>query len=222
MKYRYGVAVFFDKESQDILKSGVLAHTGKALNLSGGKDGYPVKMEAGEMVDGTCFFTVKANGNEALFTLGPQPLIIDLPIKVEGLEDNGCAAVYSKTTRKWFRFVPVKENTAYFQESIDAANTMWAGNIFVSDNKSVKITVVVEGQKEGATPWIEVHNPTDKEITTKVWSPVHTPDFGGMATTVKLSAGSSGTLDLNVEKREMTERCARPAAPSNLRYTVAP
>ena len=48
MKYRYAVAVFFDKDSRDILKSGVLAHTGKALNLSGGTDGYPVNMEIGD------------------------------------------------------------------------------------------------------------------------------------------------------------------------------
>ena len=138
--------------------------------------------------------------------MGPKDLIVDLPIKVEGLDDNGCAAVYSETTRKWFRFVPVNENTAYFQESIDAANTMWVGNIFVCDNKSVKITAVVDGQKEGANPWIEVHNPTDKEITTRLWSPVHTPDFGGMATTVKVAAGSSVTLDLDVETRQITAR----------------
>jgi len=91
-----------------------------------------------------------------------------------------------------------------------SANTMWVGNVFVCDNKSVKITAVADGQRDGASPWIEVHNPTDKEITTKLWSPVHTPDFGGMATTVTVSAGSSVILDLNVEKGEITKRLDPP------------
>ncbi|NCO39820.1 MAG: hypothetical protein GW892_14050, partial [Armatimonadetes bacterium] len=41
------------------------------------------------------FFTAKASDGEAAFTLGPQQLLIDLPIRVTGVPDNGCCAVYS-------------------------------------------------------------------------------------------------------------------------------
>ena len=59
--------------------------------------------------------------------LGPQSVIIDLPIRVRGLENNGCAAVYS-TKRPWFRFIPVDtEGTAWFQEPIDAEERAMGG-----------------------------------------------------------------------------------------------
>ena len=88
--------------------NALLEHTVKAMNLGGGHAGYPVAMKTGDLEDAIFFFTARAKDNEAAFILGPQDLIIDLPIRVRGLENNGCAAVYS-TKRPWFRFVPVDE-----------------------------------------------------------------------------------------------------------------
>ena len=68
---------------------------------------------------------------------------------------------------------------------------MWVGNVFVCDNKDVKITLVVDGQAEGKPPFVELHNPTDKEIAATLRSPAHAPLFGGMLATVKLPAGDS-------------------------------
>lgn len=195
IKYQYATALFLDKGDSDILKSGRLTQTSKVLNLAGKKIGYPVNMKAGEIVDSTFFLTVKAKGNEAAFTVGPEKLNIDLPIRIEGVADNGCVAVFS-SDRKWFLFVPVYEGTAYFQESIDEANEIWAGNLVLCDNKDVRITAVIDGQKEGAEPWIEVHNPTDKEISAKIWSPEHAPLFGAATGTVKIPAGDSVKMKL--------------------------
>ncbi len=114
-------------------------------------------------------------------------------------------AVYS-SKRPWFRFVSVANDTAYFQEPIDQANEMWAGNIFVADHKAVKITVVVDGQADGKPPFLEVHNPTAKPIRTKVGSPPHTPLFGGMTTAVDLPAGDSVFLTVNGKRFEKRER----------------
>ena len=111
------------------------------MNLGGGHAGYPVEMMAGDLEDATFFFTARAKDHEAAFKLGPQDLMIDLPIRVHGLENNGCAAVYT-TKRPWFRFVPVdRDGTAWVQEPIDQANDMWVGNVFACDNKDVKITL---------------------------------------------------------------------------------
>ena len=161
LKYRFGVGTFAD----EVAGNALLEHTTKAMNLGGGHAGYPVEMKAGDVEDAVFFFTARAKENEAAFVLGPQTLIIDLPIRVRGLENNGCAAVYS-TKRPWFRFIPVDaEGTAWFQESIDQKNELWVGNVFVCDNKDVKITLVVDGQAEGKPPFVELHNPTDKEIS---------------------------------------------------------
>jgi hypothetical protein len=198
MKYRFAAGIFYDREDgQDGVDASklLLNHAATALNLGGGHDGYQVKMEVGALDDAVFFCTVKAKASEAVFTLGPQNLLFDLPIKVEGLEDNGCAAVYS-TVRKWFRFVPVLDGTAYFQEPIETANRMWVGNIFVCDNKDLKLTVVIDGLAKDAVPFVEVHNPTTQDVETTIASSPNTPQYGGMSMSIKVPAGAS--LRLNI------------------------
>jgi len=201
MRYRFAIGTFPGPVTGNVQ----LQHTAKAFNMGGGHEGYPVQMKVGTIADATFFFTAKAKGNEAVFTLGPQKLCIDLPIRIKGLEDNGCAAVYC-TERKWFRFVPVVEDTAYFLESIDRVNEMWVGNIFVCDNRALKLTVVVDDQAPGKPPFIEVHNPTKQRVATKLWSPAHTPRFGGMSATVTVPAGDSVRL-------RMKDRTLEPMKP---------
>lgn len=205
LKYRYGMGVFADP----VAGNQLLEHTVTAFNLGGGSKGYPVEIKTGELVDAVFFFTARAKDNEAVFKLGPQKLIIDLPIRVQGLDDNGCAAVYS-TRRPWFRFVPVIKDppssefrsagTAYFQEPIEEANEMWVGNVFLADNKDLKMTLVVDGQADGAKPFLEINNPTEKEISSTVRSPSGTPLFGGLAVPVKIPAGDSIRVKLNPNK----------------------
>jgi len=186
LKYKFLYGVFAEKTPGN----DELEYTVKALNLDGKREGYPVKIEKGKLEETPFFFTVKAENNEALFTAGPKDMVIDHPMVVKGIEDNGCAAVYS-SVRPWFRFVSVYDKAAYFQEPIEKENKIWAGNIFVSENKDIKITVVIDGQEEGKEPFIEVHNPAAKEVKTKIYSPTHTPVFGGMSFEVTLPAGES-------------------------------
>ena len=89
LKYRFGVGTFAD----DVAGNALLEHTVKAMNLGGGHAGYPVKIKTGDLEDAVFFFTARAKENEAAFVLGPQNLVIDLPIRVHGLENNGCAAL---------------------------------------------------------------------------------------------------------------------------------
>ena len=154
------------------------------------RGGYPNAMEAGANIDKTFFFTAQAEDGEAAFDLGPQKLIIDLPIRVKGVADNGAAAVYS-SQRPWFRPVAVHDKTAYFQEDISAASEIWAGNVFLCDRPEVKMTLVVDGQAEGKKPFLEVHNPTDQPLTVTLRSPAHAPLFGGIEQRVALPAGDS-------------------------------
>jgi hypothetical protein len=180
----------------------LLEHTLKAMSLGGGHSGYPVEMKTGQLEDAVFFFTCRAEKSEASFVLGPQDLIIELPIRVRGLENNGCAALWS-TKHPWFRFIPVDmDGTAWFQEDIDRKNEMWVGNPFVCDNKEVKITLVVDGQAESKLPFVELHNPTDKEVQTKIHSPAGTPLFGGSTATVHIPAGDSVRWEIKGKKLE--------------------
>ncbi|MCM8769148.1 MAG: hypothetical protein NC911_05670, partial [Candidatus Omnitrophica bacterium] len=186
LKYSFLYGIFAEKKPGNDELENII----RKFNLDGGEEGYPVKIEKGKFLDGTFFFTAEAENNEAQFTLGPQNMMIDLPIRVKGIEDNGCAAIYS-TVRPWFRFVSVYDNTAYFQEPIEKQNKIWVGNILVSEDKNLRITVVVDGQDENSPPVIEIHNPTERTVKTKVYSPSNTPIFGGMNFEVTIPAGES-------------------------------
>jgi len=162
LRYRFGVATFTDSQANNDL----LEQTVTAMNLGGGHAGYPVQMKVGKLKDAVFFFTAAADHGEAMFTLGPQSLIIDLPIRVQGLADNGCAAIYSSKVPR-FRFIPVdSDGTAWLTEPIDRRNEMWIGNILVAKNEKLRMTVVVDGQAEGLLPLVEVHNPTEQTVST--------------------------------------------------------
>ena len=65
------------------------------------------------------------------------------------------------------------------------------------DNKTAKITLVVDGQAKGRLPFVELRNPTDKQIVATLHSPVHAPLFGGMSTPVTLPLGDSRRLTID-------------------------
>ncbi len=192
LKYSFLAGDFIDQ----VNNGDRMAYVSKAFNLGGGTDGYPIEMKVGACLDATFFFTATAEKGEAQFALGPKKEIgIDLPIKVNGLDDNGCAAIYS-TVRKWFRFVPVVDGAAYLQEPIDDKNDIWIGNVFLCDNKEIKLTLVVDGQGAGKPPFLEVHNPTDKPVKATISSPTHAPVFGAKKFEIEVPAGSSLVKEL--------------------------
>lgn len=209
VRYQYAVGSFADTRTGNEL----LKDTSAALNLKGGRDGYPVKMKSGQLKEEPFFCTVQAEKNEAAFQIGPRELIIDLPFRILGVEDNGCAAVYT-SGRPWFDFVAVAEGAAWFQEPVSQGLDLWVGNVLVCENKSVKVTLVVDGQKEGRTPFAEFHNPTDKAVTTTVFSPPNTPQFGGLKEEVTIPAGNSVrfTIDGKQLKKSTSGQLGAPSS----------
>jgi len=161
----------------------------------GGRGGVQVQVGVGSLEGREMFLTVKAKTHEARFLVNARETIVDLPIRVRGVQDNGCAAVHS-TARPWFRWVGVWEGAAYFQENVDKGSEIWAGNVFTSDHKDIRLTLLTDGQAEGKPPVLEVHNPTDAAVTTTVTSPPYAPVFGGTRLKVTVPAGSSVTRTL--------------------------
>ncbi|MCF6174880.1 MAG: hypothetical protein L3J71_03850 [Victivallaceae bacterium] len=186
IKYRYIAAILTDptdnaKQLQELVKN---------YNLDGGTKGYPLDVKTGKLLSAEIFLSIKADANEVKFTAGPAETVIDMPMKISGIEDNGCAAIYS-SMHPWFNFVPVVKGTAILQESIAKANDIWIGNVFVAENPAIKMTLVKDGQAKGKKPFLEIHNPTGKTIKTKVYSPKNTPVFGGKSFSVTIPAGDS-------------------------------
>ncbi len=191
ISYRFLFATLNDHE----VSADLMADIAAAYNLDGGSDGYPFEVEVGEFEDAEFFFTARAHANEAVIALGPRQLVNDLPIRVRGIADNGCAAVRVEG-EDYFRFVAVSDGVAYFQQRIDPAVRIWVGNVFVCDDTNVKLTLVVDGRAPGTRPFIEVHNPAREPITATLTSPEHAPVFGGTTLTVELPAGDSVRIPL--------------------------
>jgi hypothetical protein len=167
-----------------------------SLNLAGGTDGYPLTIRRGELVDSAFILTLQAQDYGVEFTAGPRKVAIDLPVRVRGLVDNGCAAFYAEQIGH-FIFIPFVDGDSLFQVALDQGVDVWAGNLFVCDPPDMKLTLV--GADEGK-PQLEVHNPTDRPMTVKISSPGHTPFFGGYSQGAAVPAGDS--VFLAVEKRE--------------------
>lgn len=166
---------------------------------------YPNRVERGKKISEPLFFHTEAVGNETVFEVGPaKGLGIDLPIKVSNLQDNGCVAIYS-TKRPHFRFIGIAdgEKTAYTQEPMEEKNRIWIGNVFVADDPALKLTLVADGQTPNAKPFLEIHNPTDREIKAVISSPRNAPVFGGKSFTLSVPPKSS---IINYGLDELSER----------------
>ncbi|HEY3397895.1 MAG TPA: hypothetical protein VGM19_09595 [Armatimonadota bacterium] len=195
LPYRFAVASLGGPRKTSEEYVAQFEDLGESFGLGGGERGVKSTVSAGTLVSREVFYTLQAAAGEAACRIEPRATIIDLPFCVQGVEDNGCAAVFS-SARPWFRPVGVAEGKAYFQENVDRGSEIWAGNVFLCDDKSVRLTLVADGLAEGRAPFLEVHNPTDKPITARVWSPQHAPLFGGYQSTPTLPAGSSLMLTL--------------------------
>lgn len=178
LPYRFLVATVTDNS----VSAGAMSELAETYNLDGSRDGYPFKVQVGDYESGEFFFTVRAANNEVLCELGPKPMICDLALRVKGIEDNGSAAIFVKKGREgegFFRPVAVHDGTAIFQERIDEGVAFWAGNMLVARNKALRITPVLYGIDESRPPFVEVHNPTEQEISTEISTPDNMPVYGG-------------------------------------------
>lgn len=186
LSYRFGVATLNDRR----VSNALLEDLRRAWNLDGRRGGYPVTVRCGRLVDAEFFLTLQADGREVAVDLGPREMICDLAIRVRGLADNGCAAVFS-SRNPFFRFIAVAGETAYLQEPTEKRAALWIGNVFTAADPRVKLTLVQLGQAPGKAPFLEVHNPAAEAIRTVISSPPHTPLFGGFRREVAVPAGSS-------------------------------
>lgn len=158
-------------------------------------NGPELAVKIGKTEKMTGFSKIAAKDGEVEFSLNPVYSICDAPFVISGIADNGCSAYYEKD--KGFIFAPVLKNEMYFQTAADKQQKIWAGNIFLASNPDLKLTMIIDGQKKGKAPYMKIHNPTEKEIKAKVWSPANTPVFGGKSFNITIPALSSVKQNVN-------------------------
>ena len=163
-----------------------------SLNLGGGTQGYPLKVTVGKLTDTRFLLDLTAQQGEVQFTAGPRRMFLDLPVRLRGVADNGCVALFEKRLGH-FIFVPTWEGDGLFQVAIDEGAEVWAGNIVVADQPKIILGFVDTGEGPAR---LEVHNPTDGELSATLTSPPHTPCFGGWSAKVTVPAGDSVTVSV--------------------------
>jgi len=168
----------------------------ESLNLTGGTSGYPLTVRRGRLLDAAFILTLAADDYGVEFAAGPRRMCIDLPVRVLGLADNGCAAFLDRA-RGHFVFVPFVdgEDCALFQVAIDEGVDLWVGNIFVCDDPAIRLTLTAAHE---GRPRLEVHNPTDRGRVVTVHSPDHAPMFGGLRRQVRVEPGASTFIEPEV------------------------
>ncbi len=192
LSYRFAMATLGGpaQTAEEAIKQ--IEDIGDSLGIGGPAEARPLQatVTVGSVVSDDMFLNLRAEGYEVAGKVAPRATIVDLPICVDGIEDNGCAAVYG-TKHPWLRWVGVAEGKAWLQEEVDQGSDLWIGNVFVCDNKAVKLTLIDQGQAEGKQPFLEVHNPTDQAINATVTSPAHCPGYGGTKLQVQVPAGAT-------------------------------
>ncbi|MBU4274146.1 MAG: hypothetical protein KKA28_20145 [Planctomycetes bacterium] len=172
-----------------------------SLNLGGGTKGYPIQVSVGKLVDANFLLTLEAQGGETRFTAGPRNMVIDLPVRIKGVVDNGSVAFYEKKIG-YFIFVPVVDGDALFQVAIDAGVDVWAGNVIVSEQPGLKFTLIETNDRQAR---LEVHNPLDKVVHTKLMSPTNTPLIGGWVAELDVPQGDSVYVDIPLKSKYYDE-----------------
>jgi|GEM_PF-146889 len=204
IRYSFAMVTLGGEREEPAQLATRLAEIGESFGLGGGDRGARTTVTAGTLVGREAFLTLQAEAGEASFTVEPRQTLIDLPIRVRGVADNGCAAVFS-SARPFFRFVGVAEGSAWFQEGVDQGAEVWAGNVFRCDQEAVRMTLVCDGIAAGREPFLEVHNPTDAVVQATLVSPPHTPRYAGLKLSAAVPAGSSVRLPLPAVDRQASE-----------------
>ena len=162
--------------------------------------GYPtVKADVGTQESTEVFYRADAQNHEFQAEFGPGPMIVNRPFRIDGLVDNGSAAVYLLAGNKRlerFRFIPVQDGAGLFQQNLDQGGKLWVGNLFLADAPRLKLSPVLYGLTPEEKPFLEIHNPTDQEITATITSPPHTPRFAGFSQKITVPPGADVRLPL--------------------------
>jgi thiamine biosynthesis lipoprotein ApbE len=118
----------------------------------------------------------------------------NLGVAVSGLHDNWTAFFQTQGAGSQTRIISVEKGTGYAViQAADEGKTLFLGHPLVADNPAVSLTVARSGDWK---KWVvEIHNPTDKEITTTVHS---NPAYQGFTfkETLTLAPGSSAIRTL--------------------------
>ena len=159
---------------------GVAGGSGYQVEVRQGKVvGQEYRLELEPSADGCFLGTVK----------GLDKLPGNLGCALRGMNNRWTVFFQQQDAKTKTRILPVEEKTAYcVMTDADESKPVFIGHPVVADNPELGLNVALS--KDWKSWQLEIHNPTDAEITSNVKSSPHVAGFK-FSETVKLAPGTS-------------------------------
>ena len=157
IRYRYAIGTFVEKP-----QAGAYCDWFAGM-LDG--SGFVHEAKKGCVTDVNGIVDVTAEKLVAQVTFGPTKFLHDYPVRIRGLVDNGTAVVTDgDRVTKPLAFC---DGLAYAEIPLEKRKTWTFMNLFVAQDPALRLSYVpaMPGHKEAT---LQILNPTDREITTKV------------------------------------------------------
>ncbi len=162
--------------------------------IAGGKPAYAITATQGSVTSTRYLLELAAEKYGFAGTIGKADLPQNLPVKVTGLNSKWTAARLDLAQKQWFP-LGVWDGAAYTNlNPASGEQGFFIGNLVTADNPDVLLTLL-PANADGKT-YVEVHNPTAKEVTTKVNVPVASFLADKQEQTVTVPAGASVNVEL--------------------------
>jgi hypothetical protein len=162
----------------------------RQFGLLDGTTGYQVEAAAGKVADKRFILTVDGAATAGFSGKLSGKLISRLPVVVTGLNDKWSVCLYDRQQRL-ARPVGMFEGKAWATLLMHGSADVFLGHPVTADDPRAVIQVT----QSGAAAWnVEIHNPADAPITTRIkanpaFDPLHGAGFGDAPLTIP--AGSS-------------------------------
>ncbi|MHB9133371.1 MAG: hypothetical protein ACYDBB_20075 [Armatimonadota bacterium] len=140
--------------------------------IAGGKPAYTATATQGTITSSRYLLELAAKDYGFSGAISKAELPQRLPVKVSGLNEKWTAAKVDLERKQWFP-LGVWQGAAYTTVNTkEGDHTLYLGNLLTTDNPDVTLTLL-PANADGIT-YVEIHNPTDKDLTVTVNVPVST------------------------------------------------
>ena len=136
----------------------------QAFGLGGGKPAYEVKPRSGSVLSTQYVLELQAQNGGFGGVITKANLPTRLPIRVRGINPNWTCGIVERT-EKWWLPLGTLDGVAYAALDTKADRDVWIGNVVTCDQPALVLTLLPDGEGNFS---IDVHNPTDKELTATV------------------------------------------------------
>jgi hypothetical protein len=163
--------------------------------IGGKSPGYAVTAKQGSVAKSRFLLELVAHKYGFQGTIGQADLPQRLSIKISGLNPKWTAAKVDLVRQQWFP-LGVWDGAAYTTvDTTEGEHQLYVGNIVTCDNPDVWLTLL-PANADGKTR-VDVHNPTDQDVTVIVCIPVATSLAAQQSFTVAVPKGTTVRRELH-------------------------